>query len=87
MLGDYAVPAEARGVRVSIASLCRWKEYPIEAPPVPVDPPWGAAVTAGNEQTTSGTWQLMKHSILRRDPTYPWAATYRAIASPESNGG
>jgi hypothetical protein len=46
LIQEYAVPAEARSVSVSIDRVALPMEEPIEAPPVPVDPPWVAAVMA-----------------------------------------
>jgi hypothetical protein len=40
------LPAEARSVSISIDRVALPMEGPIEAPPVPVDPPWVAAVIA-----------------------------------------
>src|SRR5215475_6105417 len=44
LIQEYAVPAEARSVSISIDRVALPMEEPIEAPPVPVDPPWVAAV-------------------------------------------
>jgi hypothetical protein len=46
LIQDYAVPAEARSVSVSIDRVALPMEEPIEVPPAPVDPPWVAAVMA-----------------------------------------
>jgi hypothetical protein len=46
LIQQYAVPAEARSVSISIDRVALPMEEPIEAPPVPVDPPWVAAVMA-----------------------------------------
>jgi hypothetical protein len=46
LIQEYAVPAEARSVSISIDRVALPMEEPIEAPPVPVDPPWVAAVIA-----------------------------------------
>jgi hypothetical protein len=46
LIQEYAVPAEARSVSISIDRVALPMEEPIEAPPVPVDPPWVAAVMA-----------------------------------------
>ncbi len=46
LIKEYAVPAEARSVSISIDRVALPMEEPIEAPPVPVDPPWVAALMA-----------------------------------------
>jgi hypothetical protein len=46
LIQEYAVPAEARSVSISIDRVASPMEESIEAPPVPVDPPWVAAVIA-----------------------------------------
>jgi len=46
LIQEYAVPAEARSVSISIDRVALPMEEPIEAPPVPVDPPWVAAAMA-----------------------------------------
>jgi len=46
LVQTYVVPAEARSVNVSIDRVALPMEEPIEAPPMPVDPPWVAAVMA-----------------------------------------
>ena len=46
LIREYAVPAEARSASISIDRVALPMEEPIEAPPVPVDPPWVAAVLA-----------------------------------------
>jgi hypothetical protein len=46
LIQAYAVPAEACSVSISIDRVALSMEEPIEAPPVPVDPPWVAAVMA-----------------------------------------
>lgn len=46
LIREYAVPAEARSVSISLDRVALPMEEPIEAPPVPVDPPWGSAVMA-----------------------------------------
>jgi hypothetical protein len=40
LIQQYAAPAEARSVSISIDRVALPMEEPIEAPPVPVDPPW-----------------------------------------------
>jgi hypothetical protein len=46
LIQAYVVPAEARSVSVSIDRVALPMAEPIEAAPVPVDPPWVAAVMA-----------------------------------------
>jgi hypothetical protein len=46
LIQEYAVPAEARSVSISIDRVALPMEEPIETAPVPVDPPWVAAVMA-----------------------------------------
>jgi hypothetical protein len=46
LIQEYAVPADARSVSISIDRVALPMEEPIEASPVPVDPPWVAAVMA-----------------------------------------
>jgi hypothetical protein len=46
LIREYAVPAEARSASISIDRVALPMEEPIEAPPVPVDPPWVAEVMA-----------------------------------------
>jgi hypothetical protein len=46
LIQKYAVPAEARSVSISIDRVALPMEEPIEAPPIPVDPPWVAATMA-----------------------------------------
>ena len=46
LIREYAVPAEARSVSISIDRVALPMEEPIEAAPVPVDPPCVAAVMA-----------------------------------------
>src|SRR3954469_14460824 len=46
LIQEYAVPAEARSVSISIDRVALPMEEPIGAPPVPVDPPWVAAALA-----------------------------------------
>ena len=46
LIQAYAVPAEARSVNISIDRVALPMEEPIEAPPMPVDPPWVAAAMA-----------------------------------------
>jgi hypothetical protein len=46
LIREYAVPAEARSVSISIDRVALPMEEPIEAPPVPIDPPWVAAALA-----------------------------------------
>jgi hypothetical protein len=46
LIQEYAVPAEAHSVSISIDRVALPMEEPIEAPAVPVDPPWVAAVMA-----------------------------------------
>src|SRR3954470_24272401 len=46
LIQEYAVPAEGCSVSISIDRVAWPMEEPIEAPPVPVDPPWVAAALA-----------------------------------------
>jgi hypothetical protein len=46
LIQEYAVPADARSVSISIDRVALPMEEPIEAPPVPVDPPWVVAALA-----------------------------------------
>jgi hypothetical protein len=46
LIEQFPVPSEARSVSISIDRVALPMEEPIEAPPVPVDPPWVAAVMA-----------------------------------------
>jgi len=46
LIQQYEVPAEARSVSISMDRVALPMEEPFEAPPVPVDPPWVAAVMA-----------------------------------------
>jgi hypothetical protein len=46
LIQEYAVPAEARSVSISIDRVALPMEELIEAPSVPVDPPWVAAAMA-----------------------------------------
>ena len=46
LIEEFPVPSEARSVSISIDRVALPMEGPIEAPPVPIDPPWVVAALA-----------------------------------------